>query len=234
MQSYLRLFFLLSLGGALSCGGVSKVKSEPDATAPATQGSGGGLTLSPPSTDPVLIDGSAYDRSCILDRLAKIPDAGDAGDEADAPDADSSDAGTEGGLALGASGQPLTVLVIMDKSGSMGEFWDERTKWQVANDAFAQAIEGVLDNLTIGAILFPEPDGCTVAPLSSGKQYDFEPGRAFSAHWQATAQTRSRTGKRRRKHARQAAARRSAAPFRRRTLTSSAPATQACSTVAFA
>ncbi len=83
----------------------------------------------------------------------------------------------------------------MDKSGSMAERWDERTKWQVVNEAFSKAIEGVLDNLTIGAILFPQPDGCNVAPLSSGQQFDFEPGKAFADHaWEATSGPRSPQG----------------------------------------
>ena len=82
----------------------------------------------------------------------------------------------------------------MDKSGSMAERWDQRTKWQVTNEAFSKAIEGVLDNLTIGAILFPEPDGCSVAPLTSGKQFDFEPGKNFVARWEATAGSRSPQG----------------------------------------
>ena len=51
--------------------------------------------------------------------------------------------GPDGGLAIPVSTGPLTVLVIMDKSGSMAERWDQRTKWQVTNEAFSKAIEGV-------------------------------------------------------------------------------------------
>jgi hypothetical protein len=199
-----RLTFLLALGGVLSCGGVSAVKVSPDAessaaTLPAPNQPDSGALATTESPVP-----SSYSRACILGRLAAIPDAGDAGDATDEAAATESDAassadaplveGPESGLAIPVSTGPLTVLVIMDKSGSMAEGWDERTKWQVTNEAFSKAIEGVLDNLTIGAILFPEPDGCNVAPLSSGKQFDFEPGKDFVARWDATAGSRSPEG----------------------------------------
>jgi hypothetical protein len=205
-----RLALLLALG-VLSCGGVSAVKVAPEAgsgsvTISGSSGSvvsGGsidsGSTTS--SEDPI---GSGYSRACILSRLPILPDGGDAGDSADESEVDESDAasspdatgalGPESGLAIPTSTGPLTVLVIMDKSGSMAERWDERTKWQVTNEAFSKAIEGVLDNLTIGAILFPQPDRCSVAPLSSGQQFDFEPGKSFAEHWQATASKRSPAG----------------------------------------
>jgi hypothetical protein len=201
-----KLAWLLALGGVASCGGVSAVKIAPDAGAvdpgagsggPTTLGSSGSLVSGSPtsSEDPVA---PTYSRACILERLAKLPDASDEAAAAESDAASSADAagveGPEGGLAIPVSTKPLTVLVIMDKSGSMSEPWDGRSKWQVANEAFSKAIEGVLDNLTIGAILFPQPDGCNVAPLSSGKQFDFEPGKTFADHWQATADSRSPLG----------------------------------------
>jgi hypothetical protein len=199
-----RLGFLLALGGVVSCGGVSAVKVAPEAgsSGSATSGSTGSLTTGSPSSsqdppqDPVATGNS---RPCILGRLASLPDSGDASDDTSRADIDASPdepavEGPDGGLAIPVSTGPLTVLVIMDKSGSMAEKWDERTKWQVANEAFSKAIEGVLDNLTIGAILFPQPDGCGVAPLSSGQQFDFEPGKDFAARWESTAESRSPVG----------------------------------------
>jgi len=198
-----RLTFLLALG-ALSCGGVSSVKVSPEAaSSAATLPAPSPLDSGAPSTteDPV---NSGYSRACILSRLAAIPDGGDAGDGSDEAATSESDAassvdaptveGPDGGLSIPVSTGPLTVLVIMDKSGSMADKWDERTKWQVTNEAFSKAIEGVLDNLTIGAILFPEPDGCSVATLASGKQFDFEPGKDFVTRWEATAGSRSPQG----------------------------------------
>jgi hypothetical protein len=92
-------------------------------------------------------------------------------------------AGGEGvDLALGAG--DLTMLVVFDRSGSMASAWDSRSKWQVANEALMKAIEGVIDNLTLAAILFPEPGACEVAPLGAESQIDFLPGRRFSSTWQ--------------------------------------------------
>jgi hypothetical protein len=95
-------------------------------------------------------------------------------------------------LELGAG--DLTMLVVFDKSGSMGDGWDQRSKWQVANEAFMKAIEGVLDNLTIGTIFFPIPGDCAVEPLDSGLQMDFRPGRAFASAWQESAESRAPAG----------------------------------------
>src|SRR5262245_43483402 len=47
-------------------------------------------------------------------------------------------AGGEVDLELGAG--DLTLIVVFDKSGSMGDGWDGRSKWQVANEALQKAI----------------------------------------------------------------------------------------------
>jgi hypothetical protein len=91
-------------------------------------------------------------------------------------------------LELGAG--DLTMLVVFDKSGSMADGWDQRSKWQVANEAFMKAIDGVLDNLTIGTIFFPIPGDCAVEALNSGAQMDFRSGRAFASAWQESAASR--------------------------------------------
>jgi hypothetical protein len=190
--------FFIALAGVVSCGGVSVIKDAPESgtagpsSGPAT-GTGGTLVSGPTTSSSEETIGSNYSRACILSHLPVLPDGGLASADGGGADASDDAPGVEdpdSGLALPPSTGPLTVLVIMDKSGSMSTQWDERSRWQVANEAFSKAIEGVLDNLTIGAILFPEPDGCSVAPLSSGKQFDFEPGKSFAQHWQATASTR--------------------------------------------
>lgn len=126
---------------------------------------------------------------------------GESGEDAGGSmDADLADAGagpadldpSTPNLELGAG--DLTLLVIFDKSGSMADRWDSRSKWQVANEAFMSGIREFLPNLTIGAILFPQPSGCDVAPLDSELQFSFEPGSQFATHWEATSSARGPDG----------------------------------------
>jgi hypothetical protein len=95
---------------------------------------------------------------------------------------------------LGLGAGDLTVLVLFDQSGSMSGGWDERSKWQVANEALMNALEPVLDLVTIGTIFFPQPNGCSVAALDSGEQLEFMSGRNFRARWEATATSRGPDG----------------------------------------
>jgi hypothetical protein len=44
-----------------------------------------------------------------------------------------------------------------------------------------------LDNLTIGAILFPKPDACEVAPFDDAAQIAFVPGHSFVSEWVESA-----------------------------------------------
>lgn len=139
-----------------------------------------------------------YSRTCIEARLAEVDSAEDAargGSPASssaggAPNSDeSAGAGGENvDLELGAG--DLTLLAVFDKSGSMASGWDERSKWQVANEAFEKAIEGVLDNLTLGAIFFPMPGSCEVAPLDDPSQMQFATGHTFLSEWRETAGSR--------------------------------------------
>jgi len=125
--------------------------------------------------------------------LAIAPGTGGSASPADVPE--ESDAGAGGaGVDLELGAGDLTMLVIFDKSGSMADGWDQRSKWQVANEAFLKAIDGVLDNLTIGAIFFPIPGDCVVESLDSGVQMDFKPGRTFKSVWEETAATRVPNG----------------------------------------
>lgn len=81
----------------------------------------------------------------------------------------------------------LTLLVIFDKSGSMAAPWDLRDKWQAASDAMIAGMAPYLDNLTIGAILFPKPDECQVAPFDAAEQIGFVSGRQFVSEWVESA-----------------------------------------------
>lgn len=82
---------------------------------------------------------------------------------------------------------PTTVLVVFDKSGSMGIGWSGgETRWTAANKALIAALEPAQAQLTIGAILFPQPDGCLVAELTEPEQFAFAPGAQFIDRWKRT------------------------------------------------
>jgi len=135
--------------------------------------------------------------ACIRERIATRQAEGGAGGEGgdaaagDAALAGAQSAGGVGGDELGLGQGDLTMLVVFDKSGSMDTAWDERTKWQVANEALMKAIDGVIDNLTLGAIFFPQPaGGCEVVPLDNELQIGFRTGRDFRSYWQETQASR--------------------------------------------
>lgn len=88
--------------------------------------------------------------------------------------------------------EPLTVLLVFDKSGSMGEHWGGKSRWQAGSDAVLLGLDGILDDITMGAIFFPfyEPEiemGCGVPDVSQAPQIDFDTGRVFKDTWIATA-----------------------------------------------
>jgi hypothetical protein len=126
--------------------------------------SGGGVM----SMDGELVDtGALPEYAPCTDTLPTDPDAGDAAVE----------------IELGAG--DLTLLVVFDKSTSMDWFWDHRTRWQAASDAMVAGMAPYLDNLTIGAILFPQLAECSSAPLTHEVQIDYAPGHEFMATWLA-------------------------------------------------
>jgi len=96
--------------------------------------------------------------------------------------------------AFAATDGPLTVLMIVDRSGSMAQDWEGTPKWQIARDAVSHAIVGVEDQLTAAALLFPIPESCTVEPLNHPSQIDFQQGGDFLEAWQANGQVSSPGG----------------------------------------
>jgi hypothetical protein len=79
----------------------------------------------------------------------------------------------------------LTMLLVFDKSSSMLFDWDGKTRWQVANESLRAALDGVLDELTIGVVRFPLESSCFVPAFDSGSQIDFTSGREFVSLWQS-------------------------------------------------
>jgi hypothetical protein len=88
----------------------------------------------------------------------------------------------------GSGGCVARILVIFDRSGSMGDAWmSSGPKWQVAEMALATAITPRETQLSVGAIMFPSevsrPSSvCSpVDPIAS--QIPFAPGTDFLATW---------------------------------------------------
>jgi hypothetical protein len=102
---------------------------------------------------------------------------------------------------LGAGGAPgdgvgsgdLTVLLVFDKSGSMAQAWGGKSRWQAGSDAVLLGLDGILDELTIGALFFPFEEGdevspdCGVPSITTQPQIDFVSGRGFKESWGAGA-----------------------------------------------
>lgn len=77
----------------------------------------------------------------------------------------------------------LSVLMVVDRSGSMAESWEGSPKWKVAQSALEQALVGVETELTIGALQFPLHEDCEVVPLSDPAQIEFQRGDHFRERW---------------------------------------------------
>lgn len=77
----------------------------------------------------------------------------------------------------------LTVLLVLDRSGSMAGSWDGGSKWQVALNAFFAGMVGVEEKLIVGALVFPNSEECTVDRINASSQFAFQRGDEFVANW---------------------------------------------------
>jgi hypothetical protein len=139
-----------SQGGSSSTatGGATAVVAPTTGGASSTLALGGNtasLDQSPPAP--------SYERTCIQAALEVAREAaggsganagGASASVAGAPAAGSSSVNVSA-ADLGLGTGDLTVLVLFDKSGSMSDGWDERSKWQVANDSLMNALEPVVE-----------------------------------------------------------------------------------------
>jgi hypothetical protein len=83
---------------------------------------------------------------------------------------------------------PGNILLIFDKSGSMCDPWGLNTaaKWLDAFQAVSTALEPLKENVTVGAIFFPDtPTGgtCAVPQINNAPQLRFMPGEDFLTAW---------------------------------------------------
>jgi hypothetical protein len=106
---------------------------------------------------------------------------------AEVEDADGGDTSKDGSVPHVELDGPTSVLVVLDKSGSMSAVWaNGDTRWVAANKALIAALSPARAQLTIGAVLFPQPDGCTVSEINDTAQYPFVPGTQFIDTWKRT------------------------------------------------
>lgn len=105
--------------------------------------------------------------------------------------------GSAGASGFDVDGEPSTGITVFDRSGSMFAPWStaelpegEATdaqftdKWAAASEALVASILPVQHRVTIGALLFPLPGGCEVAPLDDERQFGLLPGPDFIAAWE--------------------------------------------------
>ncbi len=95
---------------------------------------------------------------------------------------------------LGLGSGDLTVLALFDRSVSMSDPWEGQPRWKVAGRAFMDGLKGVEEQVTLGAMFFPQAAECDVAPLSDPRQIQFQPGTTFQQHWEAFPQNRFPSG----------------------------------------
>ncbi len=136
-------------------------------------------------------------RKCAKDAGIDAADASQAhhaSDSGSAPDANLNDSGTCDSVRVSADVKMVTVpgnvLMIFDRSGSMQTDWNGKPRWQAAGGAMVSALTPVQDQLTVGAVFFPDDDAmlsCGVSSITSATQLDFQAG--------AQAVTKMQTGR---------------------------------------
>jgi hypothetical protein len=96
--------------------------------------------------------------------------------------------GDDAGSAL--SGEPVTLLVIFDKSGSMAWDWvidadagTTGTRWSAASAAMLDAIWPRRAHVDVGALLFPQTYQCEVPSIEDEAQIDFTSAEQFTHEW---------------------------------------------------
>ena len=115
------------------------------------------------------------------------------GTDADLEVADTEEADA-GDLDLDLTGEMTSLLVIYDRSGSMGDRWGSDTKWVAASNALVEAVGMVQHRLSVGAILFPMTENCEVEDITGEHQIYFMPAGDFLAEWEAATKENGPSG----------------------------------------
>jgi hypothetical protein len=134
------------------------------------QGSLGGASGFGPPPATFGIDAGALAR--VIYRDAGSYEFGDAESPAD----------DDGGAGLTLTG-PNTILVVVDRSGSMATAWEGGTRWKAGNAAMVAALLPFREELTLAALQFPLRGDCNVVELDAPGQYPFTTGEQFLGAW---------------------------------------------------
>jgi hypothetical protein len=182
---------LLVLGVVLALGvGCDSHESEPvesggapGAGTSTTTGSGGSAATTPVDNSPLF-----EWTECTVPEKFQLASYGDGAGE-DAPGSGGAEAApAEEGVeppSLQVGDGDLSVLVVFDKSGSMGDWWGDRTRFWAAHDALMRGVHHYIDNLTLSAILFPLETSCGAPGLESQRQIPWMQAHDFVARWDA-------------------------------------------------
>lgn len=184
---------LLVWGAALSVGlGCTAVDAESGSTTPTETGgasstSGPGTGGAAPANDSSLFEWT----ECFVPEEFRVENYRDDEAEGDGADGDSTEGDSTKGdeevspPSLQVGDGDLSVLVVFDKSGSMGDHWGDRSRFWAAHDALMRGVHRYIDNLTLSAILFPLETSCGAPGLDNERQIPWVQAHDFVERWDA-------------------------------------------------
>jgi hypothetical protein len=146
-------------------------------------GSGGSSVTTPVDNSPLF-----EWTECTVPDQFKLASYGEGAEEDVAGAGGAGDEPAEGGVeppSLQVGDGDLSVLVVFDKSGSMGDWWGDRTRFWAAHDALMRGVHHYIDNLTLSAILFPLETSCGAPGFESERQIPWMQAHDFVARWDA-------------------------------------------------
>jgi hypothetical protein len=166
---------LVAAGCVLAAACTQSTPAPGDAGSEIDAGSAGDASVASPAFD-ASVGAPVLDAAALLEPIVyrdaeryAFDDAGALGDE-------------DGGVALELTG-PNTILVVVDRSGSMDEPWDDGTRWTAGNAAMVAALLPFREQLTLAGLQFPLQGDCEVPDLDAPGQYPFTSGTQFLGEW---------------------------------------------------
>jgi Mg-chelatase subunit ChlD len=154
---------------------------DPGSGASATAAGSGGSSVATPVDNTPLFEWE----TCTVPQQFQLASYGDDAEEG-TPASSGADTVPQEGVeppSLQVGDGDLSVLVVFDKSGSMGDWWGDRTRFWAAHDALMRGVHHYIDNLTLSAILFPLETNCGAPGLESERQIPWMQAHEFVKRW---------------------------------------------------